>query len=101
MLVHDLVSKTIAGVLVRMGNSVRDIDVKVGGRRDPGLYDAFLTDEETSLALSYPTDLRSPSEKQFDMIARHGFEVTDATLQMYAPQIGPVRASVSSDKGSI
>ena len=96
MLVHDLLSKTIAGVLVRMGNSVRDIDVKVGGRRDPGLYDAFLTDEETSQALAHPTDLRSPSERQFDMIARHGFEVTDATLQMYAPQVGLGKTMVPS-----
>ena len=93
MLVNDLSKKTIDGVLVRMGNSTRDIDVKVGRHREPESYDAFLTDEDTSAALAYPTDLRAPSERDFDRIAKHGFEVTASTLEAYAPELG--RASLN------
>ena len=87
MLVSDLSKKTIDGVLVRMGNSTRDIDVKVGRHREPESYDAFLPDEDASAALAYPTDLQAPSERDFDRIARHGFEATASTLEAYAPEL--------------
>lgn len=87
MLMRDLARRSIEGVLVKMGNSVRDIDVKAGRLRDPQLYDAFLTDEESSLSLAHPTDLRAPQEGVFDRIARHGFEVASSTLALYAPSI--------------
>jgi NTE family protein len=87
MLVRDLTNKKIDGVLLRMGNSVRDIDIKAGIHREPELYDAFLTDEESTLSLIHPTDLRAPSEFMFDRIARHGFEVTGSTLAAYAPSL--------------
>ena len=88
MLVHDLARKTIDGILVRMGNSTRDIDVKVGRHREPQSYDAFLADEDTSSALAYPTDLRAPYDSDFERISRHGFEVTASTLEAYAPDLG-------------
>ena len=87
MLVRDLKDGKIEGVLIRMGNSVRDIDVKTRIHREPQSYDAFLTDEASSLSLAYPTDLTAPSEAVFDKIARHGFEVTGSTLAAYAPSV--------------
>jgi NTE family protein len=87
MLVRDLKNNSINGVLLRMGNSVRDIDTKTGKHRESQFYDAFLTDEESSLSLAHPTDLQAPSEAVFDRIARHGFEVTDSTLLAYAPSL--------------
>jgi NTE family protein len=80
MLVRDLQRGTFEGVLVRMGNSVRDIDLKSGQSRDHTEYDQFQGDREAALALLHPTDLRAVSEALFDRIARHGHEVTDATL---------------------
>jgi NTE family protein len=84
MLVQDLRRGTFEGVLVRMGNSVRDIDLKSGRSRDLNEYDQFQGDRETALALLHPTDLKAMSETLFDRIARHGHEVADATLVAHA-----------------
>ena len=84
MLVRDLERGTIRGVLVRMGNSVRDIDLKAGRHRDPQTYNSFQADQEAALALLHPTDLKALPAALFDRIARHGHEVADATLTAYA-----------------
>jgi NTE family protein len=85
MLLRDIENRTIKGVLIRMGNSVRDIDIKSGRRQHESIYDQFQNDEEASLALLHPTDLKAVTETAFNNIARHGYEVTDATLATYAP----------------
>jgi NTE family protein len=85
MLVNALSHGRVEGVLLRMGNSVRDIDIKSGRTRPGGDYDLFQRDREASLGLAYPTDLRALPEADFDRIARHGFEIADATLSAYAP----------------
>ncbi|MDH2385480.1 patatin-like phospholipase family protein [Bradyrhizobium sp. CER78] len=89
MLIADIANGTVDGVLVRMGNSVRAVDVKSGTTRTPSFYDAFQTDEQAELALRHPTDLRAPSEGQFDLLARHGFEIADATLTTHVPDRFP------------
>lgn len=75
----------IRGALVRMGNSVRDIDIKADRRNSTRDYDKFQPDQEVARALRYPTDLRAIPEQDFDRLARHGFEVADATLTTYSP----------------
>ncbi|WP_407525786.1 patatin-like phospholipase family protein [Methylobacterium oryzisoli] len=80
MLARDLESGIIRGVLLKMGNSVRDIDVKLNRLRESRDYDRFLPDGESRLALNHPTDLKAPSTALFDQIARHGFEVADTVL---------------------
>ena len=67
-----------------MKKSVRDIDVKVGRLRAPPDDDAFLADEEGRLAVLQPTTLDALPEPLFDRIARHGFEVAEATLSARA-----------------
>jgi len=84
MLMASVEARSVDGVLVRMGNSVRDIDIKVGRLRDAVAYGQFQADEEAALALRYPTDLKALSAETFDRIARHGYEVTDATLTTHA-----------------
>lgn len=69
-----------SGVLVRIGNSVRDIDIMSGCVRDAAEYGRFQADAETALALRYPTDLKALSAEIFDRVATHGYEVADATL---------------------
>ncbi|ANY77098.1 hypothetical protein BB934_01755 [Microvirga ossetica] len=83
MLVRDFEAGTIRGALIKMGNSVRDIDIQVKRGRDD--YDLYLSDEESRLALTHPTDLKAPSKDLFDRIARHGFEAADATLSVRLP----------------
>jgi NTE family protein len=73
-----------SGALLRMGNSVRDVDVKAGRVRPSEAYDQFQADSDVALALRYPTDLRAISEWHFDAIARHGYELADAVLTAYS-----------------
>jgi NTE family protein len=93
MLIADIAAGALDGVLLRMGNSVRSVDVKSGTARPVSYYDAFQSDEEAELALRHPTDLKAPSEAQFDMLARHGFEIADATLTTYVPTRFPQPSS--------
>jgi NTE family protein len=85
ILMADIAAGNVKGVLLRMGNSVRSVDVKSDRGRPVGFYDAFQTDEQAATALQYPTDLKALSETQFDALARHGFEVADVTTTTYAP----------------
>jgi NTE family protein len=75
----------VNGALLRMGNSVRDIDLKADRLRPPETYDLFQADQDVALALRYPTDLRAISERHFVGIARHGYEIADAVLTVYSP----------------
>ena len=93
MLIADIANGTVDGVLLRMGNSVRAVDVKSGTARPAAFYDPFQSDEQAELALRHPTDLKAPSEAQFDMLARHGFEIADATLTTYVPARFPQSSS--------
>jgi NTE family protein len=83
VLIADIASGTLDGVLLRMGNSVRAVDVKNDLARPVGFYDRFQTDEQAAMALQHPTDLRALSGFEFDGLARHGFEIADATLTTY------------------
>ncbi len=74
----------VKGASLRMGNSVRDIDHKAGRLRSPESYDLFQADCDVALALRYPTDLRAISTKNFDGLARHGYEIADAVLTVYS-----------------
>ena len=89
MLVADLASGIVPGVLIRMGNSVREVDVKSLAYRPSGFYDAFQADSEATAAGDHPTDLKALSVEVFDRLVRHGFEVADATLTTYAPSRFP------------
>ena len=83
MLVRELGAGTIRGVLIRMGNSRRDLDITTGIVRDPMEYDCYLSDEESRLALAHPTNLKALSDDLFDRLARHGFEIANATLNVH------------------
>ncbi len=85
VLIADIAAGKLEGVLLRMGNSVRAVDIKSGLSRQVGFYDCFQTDEEAATALQHPTDLKALSKGGFDALARHGFEVADITLTTYAP----------------
>jgi NTE family protein len=85
ILMADIAAGNIKGVLLRMGNSVRSVDVKSDRTRPVGFYDAFQTDEQAAMALQYPTDLKALSDAQFAALARHGFEVADVTMTIHAP----------------
>jgi NTE family protein len=89
MVIGEFDRKVIRGVYLRLGNTVRDIDIKAGRTRQAADYDAYLSDEEGRLALHQPTDLNRLPELLFDRIARHGFEVAEATFSARAPETFP------------
>lgn len=80
MLIAAITSGQVAGSIVRMGNSVRDIDIKSKRNRAAAAYAHFQSDEEAATAFKYPTDLQALTVECYTRIARHGYEVTDATL---------------------
>lgn len=80
MLMREIDQGPLRGIIVRMGNSVRDVDLKAGITRIPEEYGAFLSDELAKAAVAHPTALNRLSRDEFDLIARHGFECSDATL---------------------
>ena len=85
MFMAAIETKSVKGVLLRMGNSVRDIDIKTGRQHDRQTYDKFQADQEVAVAFQHPTDLNAISEASFGHIARHGYELADATLTAYWP----------------
>lgn len=89
MVIGEFERDLVKGVYLRMGNTVRDIDIKIGRKRQPAEYDAYQSDEEGRLALQQPTDLNRLPERLFDRIARHGFEVAEATFSARAAAIFP------------
>ncbi len=89
MFMSSVTGAGVSGALLRMGNSVRDIDLKAGRPRPPETYDLFQADRDVALAFRYPTDLRAISESHFDGIARHGYEIADAVLTVYSPDRFP------------
>lgn len=89
MFVNALEKGDAVGALIRLGNSVRDIDLKAHRARSWNDYGLFQSDCEASLALKYPTNLSSLSDENFERVSRHGYEVTDATLSAYCPALAP------------
>lgn len=78
MLMGSIRRGEVRGILLKMGTSMRQFEMAqadMAGR---------LTDEQSAASLYYPTNLTRVSEPDFDMIARHGSEVCEATMKAYA-----------------
>ncbi len=84
MLMREFEHGVIRGVIVRMGKSIRDIDMRAAVTRPECEHSAYLSDELTKAAVAHPTALNRLSIEEFDLLARHGFECSDATLAAHA-----------------
>lgn len=84
MLMREFEHGRIRGVIVRMGKSIRDIDMQAGITRPEWEHSAYLSDELTKAAVAHPTALNRLSVEEFDLLARHGFECSDATLAAHS-----------------
>ncbi|MGU3557957.1 patatin-like phospholipase family protein [Methylobacterium radiotolerans] len=87
MLMRDIECGTVRGALLKMGRSVRQVDIQVKRERQAREYDAFQSDTEAGLALRHPTDLRAMTPAVFERVARHGFEVADIVLTTHSPAL--------------
>lgn len=89
MFMQAVVDGGVRGALLRMGNSVRDVDIKARRNRELKDYDLFQSEEEVASAATLPTGLSAISGAVFDQVARHGYEIADATLTTYSPNEFP------------
>ncbi len=73
-----------SGVILAMGNTVDQIVKKARANR-PARWTSqeFLDVDAVRRVASMPTTLRRLSESEYDMVFRHGYEVTDATMHSY------------------
>ena len=85
MFVGALKRGEVQGVLLRMGNSTRNLDLKSGRAAAPAEYDDTLSERDVAAAAVHPTDLRALPVEIFDRIARHGHELAKRTLTTYTP----------------
>lgn len=99
LFVEALTSGKANGALIRIGNSVRDIDIKSGRERIESEYQQFQPDEAVSQAHRHPTNLSAISAESFDIIVRHGFECTNATLTAYRPDLAKTNICWNSTIG--
>jgi NTE family protein len=82
----DVAEGRVRGAILRMGNSVREVHIKAGvGVGEPASYDGYLSDQDVTRALSFPTGLKAVSPVTFDLIVRHGYELADVVLTSYSP----------------
>ncbi|MFZ5783546.1 MAG: patatin-like phospholipase family protein [Pseudomonadota bacterium] len=86
MLVAALTRGEVQGALLRMGNSNRNFDLKVGRVGDPSDYDSFSSEDDVETVASYPTDLNAIKPEDFDRITRHAYEMAERTLTTYHPK---------------
>ena len=78
-----LLSGKARGALIKIGTSVRAIHSRARIFDEEERYNKYQNETEVALAHKHPTSLKALSESEFDSLARHGFECTDATLNAY------------------
>jgi NTE family protein len=86
MFVGALRRREFQGVLLRIGNSTRNLDLKSGRATVATEYDDTLSEDDVATAATHPTDLSALPITAFDRIARHGYEVAGRTLTSYTPE---------------
>jgi hypothetical protein len=59
MLLKAIRDGEVKAVLLKMGNSIRDIDIKKGIRRDRSAYVRFQADQQVASAFAHPTEPQS------------------------------------------
>ena len=77
MLMGSIERREVKGVLVLLGTSMRQFGADLKTLRE------CLTDDQAGIALNYPTNLTRISERDFDLIARHGHELCQTTINSY------------------
>ncbi|MDB5975054.1 MAG: uncharacterized protein JWR07_1814 [Nevskia sp.] len=87
MFVSALTRGEAKGAFIRMGNSVRDIDIACNRLQAPSHYAAFQSDADAQFALKHPTTLSAVTAHEFERIARNGFEIANATINAYCKEL--------------
>ncbi len=84
-MVMDFIIQNEQGMYVKIGNSAEKIALKSKCPKDLKCYliEQCLSDKQVIKAMNYPTTLRRPTESDFQLLLRHGYEVADCTYHCY------------------
>lgn len=72
--ISDLDAGRAQGAVLRLGRSVRDLDISMGTATSFEDYNEFLSDARAHAVAEYPTHLCAVSPEDFDDISRNGYE---------------------------
>ncbi len=86
MFINAIKNEDIKGCLIRMGHSSETIFRKSSVAINYNMCN-YLNDDDAKKAWKEPTNLKAFDACLFDLIARHGYECTDATLTTYRKDI--------------
>lgn len=83
--VMDFIGRTNQGMYIKIGNSAEKIASASGcpealKRR---LTEQCMSPEQAAKAMRYPTTLQKPTESDYRLLLRHGYEVADCTYRCY------------------
>ena len=83
--VMNFIETTGKGMFVKFGNSADYIAKmsKCSNEMHSKLVNQCVSTEQALRARNYPTDLKRPSESDFQLLLRHGYEVADCTYRCY------------------
>jgi len=83
--VMNFLERTGQGIFIKIGNSA-DYIAKMS-KCSHGLHSLLVSQcvsaEQALRARDYPTELKRPKESDFQLLLRHGYEVTDCTYRCY------------------
>lgn len=83
--VMNFIETTGQGMFVKIGNSAEYIakNSKCTNELHSQLVNQCVSAEQVRRARDYPTELKKPSETDFQLLLRHGYEVADCTYRCY------------------
>jgi len=81
----EYIRRTQKGVYLKIGRSAQFITSKSGANGELSKYltGKCISDDEAEKVRDYKTTLNRPSEEDFDLILRHGYEVAMCTYMCY------------------
>ncbi len=84
-MVMDFMIRSNQGMYIKIGNSAEKIALESKCQKDLKCYliEKCLSDEQVVKTANYPTTLRKPTEADYRLLLRHGYEVAECTYRCY------------------
>lgn len=84
-MVMDFIKRSNQGMYIKIGNSADKVasESKCQEVLKSHLIGKCLSCEQVDKIMKYPTTLKKPTEFDYQLLLRHGFEVTDCTYRCY------------------
>lgn len=84
-MVMDFITREKQGMFIKIGNNAAKITLESKCPEELKCYliEKCLSDKQVIKAMNYPTTLRRPTESDYQLLLRHGYEVADCTYRCY------------------